>query len=132
MQGKQMQFPDDDNGKMLAAMQDAGMDLTQKLMIDFFLIFDDQRDGESALQELTKSNVEGDAELNLNDELGKWELIVTLNMLPEYDLLINKEQELNQFAQNFGGMSDGWGVMQHQDGDAEFADDHECGDDCHH
>ena len=34
---------------------------------------------------------------------------------------------LNDFAAEFGGMTDGWGVMQHQDGDDEFMedDDHE-------
>lgn len=31
-----MQFPDDDNGKMLAAMAEAGIDLTKELDVDFF------------------------------------------------------------------------------------------------
>ena len=62
-----MQFPDDDNGKMLAAMAEAGIDLTKALDVDFFLVFEDQRDAESALEELANSDLDGELELNLND-----------------------------------------------------------------
>ncbi|MEZ9595267.1 ribonuclease E inhibitor RraB [Shewanella sp. 10N.261.52.F9] len=128
-----MQFPDDDNGKMLEAMADAGIDLSQALDVDFFLVFEDQRDAESALEELGKSDLEGEIELLLNDESGKWELIVCLNMVPAYDAIVEQEISLHEFAQEFGGITDGWGVMQHQEGDDDFADDeHECSDDCKH
>ena len=33
------QFPDDGNGDMLQAMADAGLDLTQPLALDFYLVF---------------------------------------------------------------------------------------------
>ncbi|QYK07781.1 ribonuclease E inhibitor RraB [Shewanella mangrovisoli] len=128
-----MQFPDDDNGKMLAAMAEAGIDLTKALDVDFFLVFDDQRDAESALEELANSDLEGEVELNLNDELGKWEIIVCINMVPDYDDLVEQETILNDFAVEFGGMTDGWGVMQHQEGDDEFMDDDHVHDEhCHH
>ena len=86
-----MQFPDDDNGKMLAAMADAGIDLSVALDVDFFLVFEDQRDAESAIEELGKSDLEGEIELLLNDDSGKWELIVCLNMIPEYDTIVEQE-----------------------------------------
>lgn len=128
-----MQFPDDDNGKMLAAMQDAGIDLSQSLAVDFFLLFEDQRDAEAAIDELTKSDLEGELELNLNDELAKWELIVCIDMVPEYHAIVEQELALNEFASEFGGATDGWGVMQHQEGDDEFSDEpHECDSDCQH
>ncbi|MGS0679780.1 ribonuclease E inhibitor RraB [Shewanella sp. 125m-7] len=128
-----MQFPDDDNGKMLEAMADAGIDLSVALNVDFFLVFEDQRDAESALEELGKSDLEGEIELLLNDDSGKWELIVCLNMVPAYDTIVEQELNLHEFAQEFGGITDGWGVMQHQEGDDDFADDaHECGDACKH
>ncbi|MGL4475126.1 MAG: ribonuclease E inhibitor RraB [Shewanella sp.] len=129
-----MQFPDDDNGQMLAAMQESGIDLSQALDVDFFLVFEDKRDAESALEDLSASELNGELELTFNEELEKWELIVCLNMVPEYDALVAKETWLNIFAGEFDGQSDGWGVMQHQHGDDEFSDedDHECGDHCHH
>ncbi|MCE9684952.1 ribonuclease E inhibitor RraB [Shewanella sp. AS16] len=124
-----MQFPDDDNGQMLAAMADAGIDLSQALDVDFFLVFDDQRDAESALEALSGSEPEGELEINFSEELSKWELIVSLNMVPEYAAIVAEETRLNDFAAEFDGMTDGWGVMQHQEGDDEFAD-HEHGEDC--
>ncbi|MGI2171240.1 ribonuclease E inhibitor RraB [Shewanella sp. MF05960] len=130
-----MQFPDDDNGQMLAAMAEAGIDLTQSLEVDFFLVFDDQRDAESAIEALSKTDMNGELELNFDEESTKWEVIVCLHMVPEYKALVAKETELNTFAQEFDGVSDGWGVMQHQHGDDEFADDeddHECSEHCHH
>ncbi|QQX78818.1 ribonuclease E inhibitor RraB [Shewanella sp. KX20019] len=128
-----MQFPDDDNGKMLQAMADAGIDLSVALDVDFFLVFEDQRDAESAVEELSKSDLDGEIELLLNDDSGKWEIIVCLNMVPAYETIVEQELNLHEFAQEFGGVTDGWGVMQHQEGDDEFADDdHECSDDCKH
>ncbi|MCL1036641.1 ribonuclease E inhibitor RraB [Shewanella submarina] len=128
-----MQYPDDDNGKMLQAMAESGIDLTKSLDVDFFLVFEDKRDAESALEDLVAREEEGELEINFNEELEKWELIVTLNMVPEYEAIVAREVELNEFASEYDGMTDGWGVMQHQEGDAEFADDdHECGDHCHH
>ncbi|MBR9726975.1 ribonuclease E inhibitor RraB [Shewanella intestini] len=120
-----MQFPDDDNGQMLAAMADSGIDLTKALDVDFFLVFDDQRDAESALETLTSEQGDNDLEVHFDEDTEKWEVIVCFNMVPEYDALVAKETALNTFAQEFDGISDGWGVMQHQDGDGEFADDHD-------
>jgi hypothetical protein len=128
-----MQFPDDDNGSMLQAMAESGIDLTQALEVDFFLVFDDQRDAESALEALSQQDQDGELELVFNEEITKWELIVAINMVPAYDALVAKETELNTFAAEFDGMTDGWGVMQHQEGDDEFADgDHVHGPDCKH
>jgi hypothetical protein len=128
-----MQFPDDDNGSMLQAMAESGIDLTQALEVDFFLVFDDQRDAESALEALSQQDQDGELELVFNEEITKWELIVAINMVPAYDALVAKETELNTFAAEFDGMTDGWGVMQHQEGDDEFTDDdHVHGPDCKH
>ncbi|QBF81607.1 ribonuclease E inhibitor RraB [Shewanella maritima] len=120
-----MQFPEDDNGQMLAAMAESGIDLTKALDVDFFLVFDDQRDAESALETLVQDRAEGELEIHFDEDTEKWEVIVCINMVPEYDALVAKEVALNEFAQEFDGISDGWGVMQHQEGDGEFADEAE-------
>ncbi|WP_337840773.1 ribonuclease E inhibitor RraB [Rheinheimera sp.] len=127
-----MQFPDDGNGDMLKAMAESGMDLNQVLALDFYLVFEDKTKAEQALAALLASEMDGEAELNLND-LDQWELIVCLHMLPDHAAITAKEKELDKFAKKFGGYNDGWGVMQHQDGDDEFADhDHHCDDHCGH
>ena len=77
--------------------------------------------------------MQGELELNFDEENTKWEVIVCLQMVPEYAALVGKETELNSFAQEFDGISDGWGVMQNQGGDDEFADDdHVHGEHCKH
>lgn len=126
------QFPDDGNGDMLQAMQDAGLDLTSELFLDFYLVFPDKTKAETALNALTALDQPGEVELNFND-LEQWELIVSLKMLPEHAAITSKEAELDKFAKKFGGYNDGWGVMQHQEGDDDFDDDdHDCDEHCDH
>jgi hypothetical protein len=127
------QFPDDGNGDMLQAMHDSGMDLTKPLDLDFYLVFPNRDKAEKALEAMSKLDQPGEIELNLND-LDQWELIVSLHMQPDHAVITAKEAELDKFAKKFSGHNDGWGVMQHQEGDDEFADghDHECDDDCDH
>lgn len=125
------QFPDDGNGDMLQALADAGVDLSKSLELDFYLVFPDKQKAETALNALTALDEGGEVELNFND-LEQWELIISLSMVPEHAAITAKEAELDKFAKKFGGYNDGWGVMQHQDGDDDFADDHECDDDCDH
>lgn len=127
-----MSLPDDDNGKMLLAMAESGMDLSQPMDVDFFLVFDEQRDAETALEDLVNSDSAGEVELMFNEETTKHEIIVTLNMVPEYETIVAQEAELNSFAEDYDGITDGWGVMQNQEGDDDFADDHECGEGCSH
>ena len=43
-----MQFPDDGNGDMLRALMDAGIDLSQPLAIDFYLVFKSKEKAEMA------------------------------------------------------------------------------------
>lgn len=122
-----MQFPDDGNGDMLRALMDAGIDLSQPLAIDFYLVFKNKDQAEKAMAALVASELQGEVELHFND-LEQWELIVSQTMVPEHAAVTAREAELDKFAKKFSGHNDGWGVMQHQDGDDDFDDEH--GDDC--
>lgn len=128
-----MQFPDDGNGDMLRALMDAGIDLSQPLAIDFYLVFKNKEQAEKAMAALVASELQGEVELHFND-LEQWELIVSQTMVPEHTAVTAREAELDKFAKKFGGHNDGWGVMQHQDGDDDFDDEHsdDCDHDCGH
>jgi len=128
-----MQFPDDGNGYMLRALMDAGIDLSQPLAIDFYLVFKNKEQAEKAMAALVASELQGEVELHFND-LEQWELIVSQTMVPEHAAVTAREAELDKFAKKFGGHNDGWGVMQHQDGDDDFDDEHgeHCDHDCGH
>lgn len=128
-----MQFPDDGNGDMLRALMDAGIDLSQPLAIDFYLVFKNKEQAEKAMAALVASELQGEVELHFND-LEQWELIVSQTMVPEHAAVTAREAELDKFAKKFSGHNDGWGVMQHQDGDDDFDDEHsdDCDHDCGH
>lgn len=128
-----MQFPDDGNGDMLRALMDAGIDLSQPLAIDFYLVFKNKEQAEKTMAALVASELQGEVELHFND-LEQWELIVSQTMVPEHAAVTAREAELDKFAKKFGGHNDGWGVMQHQDGDDDFDDEHgeHCDHDCGH
>lgn len=128
-----MQFPDDGNGDMLRALMDAGIDLSEPLAIDFYLVFKNKEQAEKAMAALVATELQGEVELHYND-LEQWELIVSQTMVPEHAAVTAREAELDKFAKKFGGHNDGWGVMQHQDGDDDFDDEHgeHCDHDCGH
>ncbi|WP_127025059.1 ribonuclease E inhibitor RraB [Rheinheimera mangrovi] len=128
-----MQFPDDGNGDMLRALMDAGIDLSEPLAIDFYLVFKNKEQAEKAMAALVATELQGEVELHFND-LEQWELIVSQTMVPEHAAVTAREAELDKFAKKFGGHNDGWGVMQHQDGDDDFDDEHgeHCDHDCGH
>ncbi len=128
-----MQFPDDGNGDMLRALMDAGIDLSEPLAIDFYLVFKNKDQAEKAMAALVATELQGEVELHFND-LEQWELIVSQTMVPEHAAVTAREAELDKFAKKFGGHNDGWGVMQHQDGDDDFDDEHgeHCDHDCGH
>lgn len=118
---------------MLRALMDAGIDLSQPLAIDFYLVFKNKEQAEKAMAALVASELQGEVELHFND-LEQWELIVSQTMVPEHAAVTAREAELDKFAKKFGGHNDGWGVMQHQDGDDDFDDEHgeHCDHDCGH
>ena len=62
-----MQFPDDGNGDMLRALMDAGIDLSQPLAIDFYLVFKNKDQAEKAMAALVASELQGEVELHFND-----------------------------------------------------------------
>ena len=41
-----MQFPDDDNGQLLAEIAAAGIDLNKMHQVDFFILFEQEADAE--------------------------------------------------------------------------------------
>ena len=95
-----MQFPDDGNGDMLRALMDAGIDLSQPLAIDFYLVFKNKDQAEKAMAALVASELQDEVELHFND-LEQWELIVSQTMVPEHAAVTAREVELDKFCDEF-------------------------------
>ncbi|WP_163938064.1 ribonuclease E inhibitor RraB [Paraferrimonas sp. SM1919] len=122
-----MNFPDDDNGKMLQMMAESGINLTQECEIDFYAVFADEQDAEVAMEELAKQELAqgGALEIQLDEANNQFELILTKVLVPEYDAIVATEEALNAFVSDYHGSSDGWGVMQPEH-------EHDEDDDHHH
>lgn len=106
-----MQFPDDANGDMLQVLSEAGLDLTQPMPLDFYLVFKRQDKAEQAEHALVAQYPHQAVSLYCNPA-NQWEIKLTITMLPSYEAIRLLEKELEAFARKFAGLTDGWGVME--------------------
>lgn len=123
-------YPDDVDGAVLADLAAQGVDMSQPLLIEFLVAVPDEVSANKTFQAMAaagyKSYIEYDAgepdddgEIDPDDEeFGPaWTVFASVRMIPEYEEIMRIQAELDQLALQFGGNSDGWGVML--EGDAE-------------
>jgi hypothetical protein len=106
-----MQFPDDDNGQLLAEIAAAGVDLSKMHQIDFFILFEQQADAEKFAKEIISDALVQSANVEKCKDTGVWEVITHVQMVPEHTLLGQAEQYLESIANSYNGYADGWGLM---------------------
>jgi len=106
-----MQFPDDDNGQLLAEIAAAGVDLSKMHQIDFFILFEQQADAEKFSKEIISDALVQSANVEKCKDTGVWEVITHVQMVPEHTLLGQAEQYLESIANSYNGYGDGWGLM---------------------
>jgi hypothetical protein len=106
-----MQFPDDDNGQLLAEIAAAGVDLSKMHQIDFFILFEQQADAEKFAKEIISDALVQSANVEKCKDTGVWEVITHVQMVPEHTLLGQAEQYLESIANSYNGYGDGWGLM---------------------
>ncbi len=105
-----MVFPKDETGKVLAEMQQEGIDLSVQHNVVFFVLFEQK---EKALQ-MEQHIIEKISVIEtkvLPDEIeGVWDLECTVKLIPSYQNIIDFETKLERFANKFSGYGDGWGI----------------------
>tara|TARA_B100001057_G_scaffold32216_1_gene29251 strand:- start:1955 stop:2329 length:375 start_codon:yes stop_codon:yes gene_type:complete len=106
-----MQFPDDDNGQLLAEIAAAGVDLSKMHQIDFFILFEQQAYAEKFAKEIISDALVQSANVEKCKDTGVWEVITHVQMVPEHTLLGQAEQYLESIANSYNGYGDGWGLM---------------------
>ncbi len=106
-----MQFPDDDNGQLLAEIAAAGVDLSKMHQIDFFILFEQQADAEKFAKEIVSDALVQSTNVEKCKDTGIWEVITHVQMVPEHTLLGQAEQYLESIANSYNGYGDGWGLM---------------------
>jgi len=106
-----MQFPDDENGELLAEIASAGIDLDQMHKIDFYILFEQKPEAEKFSSAITQDDLAPLAELVQCEDTGIWEVVTQVQMVPNHTLLSQTEQYLESIANGFNGYGDGWGLM---------------------
>jgi len=100
-------FPDDENGNKLRRMYEDGEDLSKTRDIAFTVLLPDS----DAVQEFGSYfyNLGLQVKAKRNDSGSglPWNVVVTVNMLPNYEDIINFEKKLEEVAAPLGGRVDG-------------------------
>jgi hypothetical protein len=107
-----MNFPDTDNGEMLAEMYEAGMDLTVSHAVDFFLNFNKKKDAEKMRQQVEENDANCKMSLTENETHDGWVLCCTVDIIPTHETITLTEMAFDKIAEKLNGDSDGWGIMQ--------------------
>src|SRR5687767_15064184 len=123
-------YPNDDDGAVLADLAALGVDMSQPLLIEFAVAAPNEKGANAIGKALTAAGYdaevqydegEPDEDGNIDpddEEFGpSWTVYATMRMVPEYKEILRIQAELDRLAQPSGGSSDGWGVML--DGDAD-------------
>ncbi|MCG7564006.1 MULTISPECIES: ribonuclease E inhibitor RraB [Pseudoalteromonas] len=106
-----MQFPDDDNGQLLSEIAAAGVDLTQMHSIDFFILFEQKADAERFMSAISADELAPKTKLDTCPDTGVWEVVTSVTMVPDHQLLNQTEQYLESIANSHEGYGDGWGIL---------------------
>ena len=104
-----MQFPDDENGQLLAEIAAAGVDLSKMQQIDFFILFEQQADADKFAKDIVSDALVQTADVEKCKDTGVWEVITHVQMVPEHTLLGQAEQYLESIANGYNGYGDGCG-----------------------
>ncbi len=68
---------------------------------------------ESAARQMAKHAEEMGfaAKVSLPEDVGSWETVCVMNMLPTHSEITSTEERLSELAKSLGGYADGWGCF---------------------
>ncbi len=118
--GVLMNFPNDEDGQVLAALEAHGVDLEQPLTLEFAILV-----GEDTAPEIKAKLIEHgfDAEISYDEgeeyddeddaeEFGpSWSVIITHTLIPTYQNIVDFQRQIGAIVEPLGGELDGWGVL---------------------
>ena len=117
-------YPNDDDGNVLADLAAQGVDMTQPLDIEFPVSAPDEASANAIEKALIDAGYEciveyDDGELDEDDETDEddeefgpmWTVYVSVEMIPDYDEIIRIQADLDRLSGPSGGICDGWGVI---------------------
>jgi hypothetical protein len=103
-------FPNDENGDVLRRMKESGMDFSKSYDIDFEHLFPTEEGARAMAQAVEKTGYK--TEVGYGEEVKGWDCRVVVHMKPTHEGITAMEESLGKIADEHGGHSDGWGVLQ--------------------
>jgi len=117
-------YPDDADGAVLTELAAQGVDMSQPVLIDFFVDVPDEasanavdaalgQEGYSTEIEYDEGEPDDEGQIDPDDEeFGpSWTVCVNFKMVPDHAEIVRIQAELDRISGPLGGKSDGWGVM---------------------
>jgi hypothetical protein len=103
-------FPGDENGQALRNMALNGDDIHRPRDINFSVVFQEKLPAERFIQSATSSGIK--AKYTLDYDSDKWDVTVTLMLIPTHNSISQIEECLQNLATPLGGRNDGWGCYE--------------------
>lgn len=112
-------YPEDPDGDVLDAMAVSGVDMTKPLPIEFVIDTPGEDAAKAIELDLVAAGFEAtaefeDAEPEEEIEAG-WVVTVDVEMVPEYQPILDLQAKLQTFADAHGAKVDGWGALIDED-----------------
>ena len=108
-------YPDDDDGDVLRAMAESGVDMAEPVTIEFVIDAPSEEKAKAIEAALAAGGHPASADFEDGDpEEGidpGWIVSVELEMVPDYQALITLQAELERVAKGHDGQVDGWGAI---------------------
>ncbi|NMP15909.1 ribonuclease E inhibitor RraB [Thalassotalea sp. Y01] len=105
-----MSYPNDEHGQVLAEMEQAGIDLSKPIVVEFFQLFEQEDNANALAKHIEESDMQATVTVHPDKSPGVWDVDCRLEMIPSYDNIVEMEQTFEKLARQFDGYNDGWGV----------------------
>ncbi len=106
-----MSFPNDETGAVLAEMQDAGIELSKPVIVEFFQLFEDENNARALADYIKNSDIDAIVKVHPDQTPNVWDVDCTMKMIPSYENITKNEVMFEKLARRFSGYNDGWGVQ---------------------
>ena len=110
-------YPNDDDGDALRRIAESGSDMSQPMLVDFFIAVHDEQMARAVADAVGPKGYA--IELDHDDEDDDWSCCCSREMLLTHDAVVAAQAELQRLAEPLGGEVDGWGTFGNTDDDAD-------------
>lgn len=107
-------YPNDAIGDVLRSIQEHGSNMSEPMLIDFFISVPSKDMGDLLFKKINKIGFQ--TELSYDEEFEEWTCVCSKYMIPCYHSVLEIESELNCLAGLFDSNIDGFGSYGNVEG----------------